>query len=591
MARLMRALLVAVILVGLVAGSAFGASAGAGSRKTYAVFKIRGYIDEVAPPVYILEPEEVLHQLLDRLHQAVEDPSIDGVIVRVGDLQAGWAKVQEIRDAIAACGDAGKDTVCFIEGADNRSYCLGSGARRMVMTPAGHLMLTGMRAEAMFLKELLDAIGVEADLAQAGKYKGAAEPLTRSGPTDAFRESLQSLVDSMYGQLLRTIAESREVPISQAEVLIRRAPYTAHRALEMGLVDDVLFYDELIAELEEASAGELVLKKNYGTGDAAAAAKAAQMNLFNLLMGGGPDRREIGGGAAIAVLYAVGPIMSAGQGLGLEEHTVTVEAFLKAIRSAVDDSNVKAIVLRVDSPGGSALACDTIWRELRLAAEQKPLVASFSDTAASGGYYLGVAAPRIFAEPGTLTGSIGVVGGKLVLGELLDKIGINVAVVTRGRGSGFMSSLEPYSVEERRQLQELIDDTYAIFLKRVSTTRTGLSERDLEAAAQGRVWTGAQARDKGLVDDLGGLADAVAAAREAAGIPADQEVRIIRLPRSKNIVEALMYGPEGEAMLQSQWPRALSLPALRHMRVYLTALAALGTEPVACLLPAAVVIR
>jgi protease-4 len=402
----------------------------------------------------------------------------------------------------------------------------------------------------------------------------------------AFRESLEGLLQGYYDLMLDGIAGGRHMPVSRAEELLGRGPCAALEAKQAGLVDDVLFYDELLGQLQERDGEKPLVQKDYG-----ATARERPLSFLSLLMGGPIVPRPTPGGPAIAVLYAVGPIFSGEEDLSLGEQAVASEDFIQVIREAAADANVKAIVLRVDSPGGSALACDQIWRELRLADRKKPVVASFSDTAASGGYYIGAAARKIYAEPGTLTGSIGVVGGKLVLAGLLGKIGVNVEVFERGHGGGFLSSFEEFSPAERRRLQELVQDTYRTFLSRVAETRPALSGARLEQVAGGRVWTGKQAHDNGLVDEVGGLSEAIQAAKEAAGIPPEQTVRIMHLPRARSLVEVLLFGSDKQAQAPSPWDAmSMALP-VPELRAYLRALTLLRGETSLCILPAALIIR
>jgi len=566
-------------------------AAGGGAGAKYVYLEVKGELRECRPPIYLLDTGETLGSLLGRIERARDDDSVRGLIVRVGAFGGGWAKVQEVRAAIRSCADAGKDTICILDGADNRAYCLATGADRIVLTPMGQLMLSGLRAEALFARELLDKLGIRADFIQAGRYKGAAEPLTRQNASSAFRESLESVLEDYYGQMLGAIAQGRGVPVSQAEVMVRRGPYTAVQAVEAGLADDVMFYDQLLSQLRDKHGSKLLVDKDYGLPSRPGAGSSSTTSLFSLLMGTSVARRTSPRGAAIAVLYAVGPIIAGEEGLGLGEQTISLDTFVKTLREAVSDRNVKAIVLRVDSPGGSALVCDTLWRELRLADAKKPVITSFSDTAASGGYYLGVAGRKIFAEPGTLTGSIGVVGGKLVLSELLNKVGVNVVVIQRGSGSGFASSFQGFNQQERKKLEELIQDTYRIFLRRVAETRTELSPAALERVAQGRVWTGAQAYENGLVDELGGVNDAIQAAKEAAGLAPDAPVRILHLPRSRSIVEYMLFGPGAATRVPSPWGVGVLPAPLAEAKGYISALLSLRGELTLCLMPAMVSFR
>ncbi len=559
----------------------------------YTVLEVEGAIPETLPPVYLLEPKgNTLHDLLRQIAQARADRSVRGIIVRIGQMDAGWAKVQDIHDALMRCRRLeGKEVVTVLEGGDNMSYYLASAGSRVVLLPSGQLMLVGLRAEAIFAKGLLDKIGVTGEFVQAGKYKGATEPLTRSEPTPAFRESLESTLDDYYQQLLAGIADGRGIPVSRADTLVKGGPYTAQQAREARLVDDVMFYDQLLDDLKKAHGDNLVIQPPAPAQPEAQ--KVTSMNLFQLLMGGRQPRRAGAAGPAIAVVYAVGPIMMGeSDGLGLGDEIVHSRTFSKVIRKAADDENVKAIVLRIDSPGGSAEASDEIWRELRLADARKPVIASLSDTAASGGYYIAAGARAIYAQPGCLTGSIGVFGGKIVLKGLFDKLGLNVVIIDRGGRAGLDSLFTDLDAEDRAKLEALVEDTYRLFLARVAETRHGKSAEQIDKVAQGRVWTGSQAQKNGLVDSLGGLPQAIEAAKKAAGIPAGQAVEIIYLPQPRSLFEYILSGGEDDDVQLDGPLGAAALPrSLAPVGAYLRALMALRAEASVCILPAIVRIR
>ncbi|MHC4787830.1 MAG: signal peptide peptidase SppA [Planctomycetota bacterium] len=567
-------------------------AAPADERTGYAYFEVDGFLREALPPVYLLEFEqETLRTLIERIDNARRDREIGGLIVRVGDIAAGWGKVQEIRRALGWCRRDGKEVVCLLTGGGGLSYYLATGADRIVLQPAGHLMLVGLRAEVIFAKGLLDKIGVKAEFVQAGKYKTAGETFTREGPSPEFRESIESVLEDYYEQLVEGIAEGRDISASRAAALLRRGPFTAEGARELGLVDDVMFHDELIADLRKRHGDGLVVRRDYGRPGRPRAMQPGSLNFFNLLMGGKPERPRRRG-PAIAVLYAVGPILKEDvDGFDLGAQAVRAPAFVKAIRRAARDRSVVGIILRVDSPGGSAEASDVIWRELRLADRRKPVVASLSDVAASGGYYIAAGARSIYAEPGCLTGSIGVFGGKLVLKGLLEKLGLNVMVIERGGPTEISSLFAEFSPRGRRRVGELIRATYRTFLNRVAATRPQMGLSDVEAVADGRVWTGRQAHRHGLVDALGGLNEAIDAVRQAAGVPPEQEVEIMVLPRPRNLIEAILFGGEEAANMPSPWGMTRLPEPLGELRPYLSVLLALQGEATLCLMPAFIRIR
>jgi protease-4 len=277
--------------------------------------------------------------------------------------------------------------------------------------------------------------------------------------------------------------------------------------------------------------------------------------------------------------------------VGLGDEVVDAGIMRETIREIAADDSIVGVVLRVDSPGGSALASDLIWRELRLLDRKKPVIASFSDVAASGGYYIGAGARRIMAEPGSMTGSIGVFGGKMVLTGLFEKVGLNVAVFQAGKGGGLYSAFEPLGAAGRAKFQTLIDDTYNLFLERVAGTRPNMSEEDVHQVAQGRVWTGRQAHERGLVDELGDLQQAIRRVKTEAGMDADARVGVVRLPRSRNFIQTIMKGGQvsSEQRLIQALPQAVR--EMKFLTTYLRSVLALQQEAAVCLMPAAVRVR
>jgi len=594
------ALVLSALLVMAVAGTAqqpelaIPVSAAEAPRPVrYAHFEIRGALPETVPPVYLLEPDvDTFYDVVERMERAIKDKSIAGLVVKVGAMGAGWAKVQELREEFFRCRRAGKSVICYLEGGGNLTYYLASAADRVVLVPSGSLMLVGLRAEVLFFKGLLDMIGVKGDLLQMGDYKGAAEPFTNEAASESFREAVDLLLDDFDRQLTEGIARGRGIKPAAVRELIDSGPFTARRALAEGLVDDLMYYDELVDELREEAEGFAIVE-NYGKRKEAKPFFAGTEGLLKMLMGiggRGGVRPEVPPRKAVAIVYAVGPIIMGGPDeLAIGEHVISVHAITEAIREAKGRDNVKAIVLRVESPGGSAVASDLIWRELRQADEVKPVVVSLSDVAGSGGYYIAAGGRLIVAEPGTVTGSIGVVGGKFVLKELFGKLKITVEVFQRGKHAGILSSSEDLSESERARLRELMQETYDTFLERVAQTRNMPVERVREVAG-GRPWSGFQAERMRLVDVLGGLGDAIAAAKEAAGIPPDEEVEIVRLPRSRSLLE-LLFQQNLDSSAVSPIGRSFLSGDIKRASSYLMMLRCLETEPTGFLMPALITIQ
>jgi protease-4 len=480
-----------------------------------------------------------LREAVSRLEKASKDKSISGVVLNIENPSIGRAKVEELRAAIARFRKAGKKVYAQLETGMPADYFIACACDEIVMPETGVLMLPGVHAEATFFKGLLGKLGVQADFIHMGAYKGAAEPFTREKFSDPVRENMTSLVDSMYDDMVTTIVKARPLSIAQAKEVIDRGLITATKAKELGLIDRVAYTDTLRKELADTyDAESLVYVKNYGQKevDTDFSGPMGFFKLMQAMMGGNPNTSS-GRGKKIAVVYAVGPIMSGksesdpfgGQILGST-------SIIEALREANEDKQVVAIVLRIDSPGGSALASDLIWRETQVI--EKPIVASMGDVAASGGYYIAMGADKIVAAPGTVTGSIGVVGGKMAIRGLYQKIGITTETIERGKNSGLFASSGPFTDSQRAVVTEFMEDIYRQFTTKAAEGRKMPVEK-LRELAGGRVYTGIQAKEKGLVDELGTLHDAIAEAKKLAGLDEDDSVRIEVLPEPTNVFETL----------------------------------------------------
>jgi len=598
-----RRIIIAVVfacLVSLAPASAAEADSMPEDEKAYryAHIKIDGTVPEMLPPIYLLEPDiNTFYELSRRLEEAAEDDSLRGVIIDLRPFDAGWAKIQELRDQIFSCRRAGKDVICYMEGGGNKSYYLASAASRVVLVPSGSLMLVGLRAEVLFFKNLLDMVGLKADYVQIGKYKGAAEPATRNSASDPFRESMETLVGDMYRQLVEGISRGRNLDAEEVKNIIDKGPYTADGAKEAGLVDDVKYYDQLLDDLRAKSDRKIVVAEEYAEAGPRKIFFGGPEEIFRAIMGvkkSVPEEEEPKA-KTLALVYAVGPIIREDPGdLSLYEYLTSAERMKENLRKLADMKHVKAIVVRIDSPGGSAVASDIIWRELRRADRKKPVICSMSDMAASGGYYIAAGGRTVIAEPGTITGSIGVVGGKMVFNGLFGKLGLNVEVFQRGKNAGLYSSMEEMSKDERKRLEKLLRSTYETFLERVSDSRDMPMEQVREGA-KGRAWTGSQAREQKLVDRIGGLRDAIAAAKRAAGISPGEEVQIIRRPEPQSLLQKILGGnASGNGSSRTQLADQIPIEGmerLESLRTYLTALRCLQNEPAAALMPAIITVE
>lgn len=490
--------------------------------------------DDVVGQVFGRDVDTV-RGFVDNLHKAKRDSRIKTVLLMPSGLQLPyWAKVQELRDAVVDFRKSGKKVVAFLEYGGDREYYLASAADKVYLLPSSPLDLSGVASYEVFLRGAFDKAGAYPDFIHIGDYKSAANQLTEKGFTPAHREMTESLNRDMYEQLVRGIAEGRKKSEQEIRALIDQGPFVPAEALRVGLVDDLAYEDELDEReptLNEDE-NEHVEGQNYA-------------RITPASIGFRPRSR-------IAVLYAVGTIASGKSTFDpLNGGVLGSDTIIEEIRTAREDDSVKAIVLRVDSPGGSALASDVIWRELmvtRNADESRPLVVSMSDLAASGGYYIAMAGNAIVAQPGTITGSIGVFGGKVAIGGTLNKIGVNHDSVVSGQNASLDSPFTPFTPSQRTKVTEMMQSIYDDFVEKAAESRNTTPEK-IHEVAQGRVWTGQQARERGLVDALGGLDAAIAIAKERAKIPKDEDVELVVYTGRRTLYEALSESLGGASLL------------------------------------------
>lgn len=527
------------------------------------------------------EDHDSLADVLKRLDRAATDPAVVAVLLEFEDLDVGSGKIYEIREAIAKIRKAGRPVYALLTSSETGPYLIALACDEIVMPPTGSLMVPGVRAEMTFYKGLLDKVGLQYDVLQMGKYKGAGEPYTRTAMSPDFRKSMEALVDDSFQALLAMLAKDRKIEPAEAARLVDEGLFTADAAKKARLIDHVMYFDEF----QELLRGRLKLEKLKIVSDAKKKVEgdASMSGLLKLMEKAldAKDDKPSGKHRKIAVIYAVGIITDGESSVSLfGGQTVGSDTLVAALRQAADDPQTVAIVLRIDSPGGSAIASDLIWREI--AKIKKPIIASMGDTAASGGYYIAMGTRKIIAEPGTVTGSIGVIGGKMVLGGLFEKVGITTDVISRGRNSGTLSSTRPFSEDERKAWTRLLEDTYRQFVDKAAKGRRMPFEK-LEALAQGRVYTGRMAVANGLVDKLGTLSDAVAEAKQMAGVKEGEEIDLWILPKSKSLLERLL---SDGSLQSSQWIAAL--PGGRKVLAHLEALRRLGDERVLLLMPSQV---
>ena len=512
-------------------------------KATWARIVVKGpYQESVQAPGLFGELTESLSVGIARLDKAANDKKISGVILRIKNPAVGWAKQSEIRQAIGRVQAKGKKVYAWIDSGSSASYLIATACDKICMPESGSLLLMGLRAEVSFYKNLFDKLAIEPEMLRVGKFKSAAEPYTRTEMSPEFRQEMETILDDYFGQMVDTIAQGRKLDRNNVIAAIDSGPHTARSAKELGLIDEVAYEDELKTIINDGnSALEVSITRRYGKKkiDTDFSGFTGMIKMMNLMMGNQPGRRR-GSKSKIAVIHATGAIMSGRSSSGgFGGETVGSDTLIKAIQKANDDTKVKAIVLRVDSPGGSALASDLIWRALEQV--DKPFVASMGDVAASGGYYISMGADCIFAERGTLTGSIGVVGGKLAMQGLFEKVGITTSVISRGKNSGTMSMLEGFTAGEREAMTKMLHDVYEQFVGKAADGRK-MDLDQLKELAGGRVYTGQMALKVGLVDKLGTLEDAVSHAKILAGLKPDEKVDRMILPKPASPLERI-FGP------------------------------------------------
>jgi protease-4 len=481
------------------------------------------------------EAPPTVRSIVDSLRKASVDRRVTGVIIRPTSSAALWGKVQEVRDAIVEFKRSKKPIVAHLEHGGDQQFYLASACDKVFLMPTASLDLTGMANYELFLRGGLDKLGTYPDVLHVGEYKTAANTFTERAFTPAHREMTESLNTDLYEQLVRGIAQGRHKTEDEVRALIDHGPYLPEDAVRAGLIDDLAYEDEIDDKVELGQGRTRVVKQH----------EYRNVGLASLGLNRGPR---------IALIYATGIITSGASNTDSPgSQVIGSDTMVDYLRKARADDSVRAVVMRIDSPGGSAIAADVIWREVMLTREKKPVIASMSDVAASGGYYIAMPAHAIVAQPATLTGSIGVVFVRFVIKGTLDKLGLNMETVKAGRYADLFSPVRPFSPDEKKKLSELMQATYDGFVEKAAAGRNTTPER-IDAVAQGRVWTGKQAKELGLVDELGGLDRALVLAKQHAKIPPTSEVELVVYPPKKSFLEVLAdplgrSGSEGSGAL------------------------------------------
>ena len=555
-------LLVAVLGIALLV-SAFRKGEPTIRDNSLLTLRVAGSLPDYSPDdpfkKYFGGPDQSLTGLVTQFKKAKVDKRIKAILLDVDVSGVGWGKSEELRDAIADFRSSGKPVYAFMEFGLNKEYYIASACDKIYVPPPGELFINGLAADVMFFRGSLDKLGIYPDIYQIGKYKSAGDMFTQKQMTDAHREYVNSLLDDLYGRYVNAIAQARHKTPEEVRALIDDAPYGAAKAKQVGLIDDSMYRDDV----------EKQIKSSLGYKESETFTPVRGSDYKDVP----PESLGLNKGERIAVIYATGDIGSGSSANSPSgEQSIGSDTLAKAVNDAATDKTIKAIVLRVDSPGGSGLASDIIWHAVEAANQQKPVVVSMSDVAASGGYYISVAASKIIAEPSSITGSIGVVAGKPVMRGFYDWLGITNEYVLRGKNAGMFRETEKFSDDERAKFEDWIKTTYyQDFVPKVAKGRKK-DPQAIDAVGQGRVWTGAQAKDRGLVDEFGGLDRAIDIAKELAKIPADKGVERVILPYPQTFIQQLLNSNSDNSSTKVEQQRAIAaaLPedarrALRYM--------------------------
>jgi protease IV len=467
------------------------------------------------------EKTPVLHDYIDGLDAAAADPRITGLVVRIGPLETGWAKLEEIRTHLIAFRKSHKPSICYLgyDGIGNPEYYLASACSQAWLLPTAPVTIHGMMAQALFVRGTLDKLKIVPEFYHIAEFKTATNMFTEKKFTPAHKEEVETLLRGIYAQYLTDVSEARGLPRAQFEDLVNRAPLSSNEALSSKLVDRLAYWDEVQDHFKGRAGG---------------------WNPVSLARYRANAGDSFGFGERIAVVTATGLIVS-----GASQETPTGGSVMGGdsvaadLRRARNDSSIKAIVLRIDSGGGSAVASEVIRREVQLAKAEKPVVVSMSDVAASGGYWIAMDASKIVADPNTITASIGVLIGKFNVSGLLGMLGVSTDSVATSDNASLFSAQQNFTPAQRAYIERSLAETYGNFTKGVAAGRH-MKVEAVDKIGKGRVWLGSQAKDLGLVDELGGLDRAIEVAKQLAHIPAGQSMHIVRLPEEKTFWQMLV---------------------------------------------------
>jgi protease-4 len=537
------------------------------TTKQIAYFKLKGPLAETPvsmPPLFEQHPPISLKGLLERFKEARVDSNVVAIVVDLQQAALGLAQLEEIHIAMRQFAAVDKPVYIHADSLTTVTYAAATGGSHISIVPTGDLWITGFYGEMPYLRGALDKIGWKPDIEHCGDYKNAGEIFTHTGPSEQSKQMNKWLLDGLYGGFVKRIADARGMTPEKVRDLIDKGPYTAEEALKLGLIDSVQHRQDFIGDLKKRYGDEAEFVTDYGDEDDTSMPEDpfAMFSFFMKLFNPSP---KVYTEPSVAIVYVDGSIQTGEAepspfGGGSDgAYSTTIR---KALDKAAQDDTVKAVVLRVDSPGGSALASEIILDASRRVAAKKPLVVSMGNVAGSGGYYVTCAASTIFADPNTITASIGVVSGKFVTTGMWDKFGINWHANERGRRAGMMSSSEPFNDDEREAIRKYMNVVYDVFKGHVTKARAGKLTKPLEEIAGGRVFTGAQALELGLVDKMGGLEDTIKFAAQKAGL-GEYDIRVI--PEPPSFFDMFMDKDKDEVMASIAAAGLLDMPVAREM--------------------------
>ncbi len=525
------------------------------------------------------KPGESLKDLLERMNKVAGDKNVKACLLLVGGARFNLAQIEEMRQAVDRIKASGKKVYAHVDSLSMMSYALLSDASSINVVPTGDVWVMGFNSEAPYVRGLLDKIGVKPDFLTCGKFKSAAETLMRKGPSPESQQMRSWLLDSLFESYVKMVAEGRNVPSEKVRTWIDGGPYSATKAKKLGIIDGVMHRQDLAAQLKKEFGEDVKFDKKYGKKkkkDVDFSSPFAMFKIWGDILAG--QKKKKPGKDAIAIVYVEGPIVC-GSGTTSpfgNDQTAYSTPIRKALDKVAADDSIKAVVLRVDSPGGSATASEIILDATKRVKTKKPLIVSMGGVAGSGGYYVACGSDTIFADASTITGSIGVVGGKLATTAMWNKVGISWNATKRGANADMLSSSDVFSPEQRKKLQAWMDEIYGVFKGHVVAIRGDRLKKKIDEIAGGRVYTGRQALELGLVDKIGGLEDAIAFSAKQAKIK-DFDVRVV--PRPKNFMELLFKDISGKDD-DSQSISLEAIAAARSTSLLDTALPLLeGMEP------------